>query len=101
MNAHQPGSEPIQIPEQVPNPAVRPRTKPIPERWQDPKEPVEVPDKAPADNVAKRMTASRSFADFRTIRLTLDSRQRQHAADHRGMSNEEYENPRAHCRFTA
>jgi len=42
--AHQPGSQPIDIPEVVPNPAVVPRQEPAPK---DPvrKEPVKVPDK--------------------------------------------------------
>jgi len=69
MKAHQPGSEPIQIPEQIPNPVVRPRVKPTPEQRPVRKEPVEVPEKAPADNETKPMTASRSFADLKTIRL--------------------------------
>ena len=45
--AHQPGSEPLTIPEQIPNPAVRPVTPPSPERTPVPKEPVKVPEKTP------------------------------------------------------
>jgi hypothetical protein len=40
IRAHQPGSQPIDIPEVVPNPAV-PRTTPAPSP--QPKEPVKVP----------------------------------------------------------
>jgi hypothetical protein len=46
--AHQPGSEPLTIPEQIPNPAVRPEAPPSPERRPVPKEPVQVPEKVPA-----------------------------------------------------
>jgi hypothetical protein len=42
--AHQPGSQPIAIPEVVPNPAVVPREEPMPKE-PAPKEPVKVPDK--------------------------------------------------------
>jgi hypothetical protein len=42
--AHQPGSQPIDIPEVVPNPAVVPRQEPAPKE-PVPKEPVKVPDK--------------------------------------------------------
>ena len=38
--AHQPGSEPVQIPEQIPNPAVRP---PAPEPNPGRRAPVELP----------------------------------------------------------
>ena len=40
--AHQPGSEPISIPEQIPNPAVRPKL-PRPEPVPPPREPVKIP----------------------------------------------------------
>jgi hypothetical protein len=48
--AHQPGSEPLTIPEQIPNPAfqpapLRPKQTPLPQ------EPVKVPEKAPAGHV--------------------------------------------------
>ena len=46
--AHQPGSEPLTIPEQIPNPAVRPVAPP---RRPDRKEPVKVPEKVPANRV--------------------------------------------------
>jgi hypothetical protein len=41
-NAHQPGSEPISIPEQIPNPAVQPKV-PKPEPVPQPRKPVKVP----------------------------------------------------------
>ena len=45
--AHQPGSEPLTIPEQIPNPAFQPA--PLrPERTPVPQEPIKVPEKAPA-----------------------------------------------------
>ena len=43
IRAHQPGSQPIDIPEVIPNPAVAPKQEPAP------KEPVKVPEKVPAD----------------------------------------------------
>ena len=43
IRAHQPGSQPIDIPEVIPNPAVVPKQEPAP------KEPVRVPEKVPAD----------------------------------------------------
>lgn len=49
--AHQPGSEPLTIPEQIPNPAVRPAPPTRPEREPDRKEPVKVPEKEPANRI--------------------------------------------------
>jgi hypothetical protein len=45
--AHQPGSQPIDIPEVIPNPAVVPKPEPTP-REPAPKEPVKIPEKVPA-----------------------------------------------------
>lgn len=45
IGAHQPGSQPIDIPEVIPNPAVVPKQEPAP------KEPVRVPEKVPADRL--------------------------------------------------
>ena len=45
IRAHQPGSQPIDIPEVIPNPAVVPKQEPAP------KEPVRVPEKVPADRL--------------------------------------------------
>jgi hypothetical protein len=42
MRAHQPGSQPLDIPEAVPNPAV-PQPQPAPVRSPTPKEPVKLP----------------------------------------------------------
>ena len=46
IRAHQPGSEPIDIPETIPNPVVLPKPTPIP-REPAPKEPVHTPEKVP------------------------------------------------------
>jgi hypothetical protein len=48
IRAHQPGSQPIDIPEVIPNPAVVPKQEPAPNE-PAPKEPVRVPEKVPAD----------------------------------------------------
>jgi hypothetical protein len=52
MRAHQPGSDPISIPESVPNPAYPPQ--PAPAAPQPVKEPVKVPEKVPADHLQPR-----------------------------------------------
>jgi len=44
--AHQPGSEPIDIPETIPNPVVVPKPTPTPIE-PAPKEPVRIPEKVP------------------------------------------------------
>jgi len=49
--AHQPGSEPLTIPEQIPNPAVRPVAPPSREPRPDRKEPAKGPEKVPANRV--------------------------------------------------
>ena len=49
IGAHQPGSQPIDIPEVIPNPAVVPKQEPAP------KEPVRVPEKVPADRCVSKM----------------------------------------------
>ena len=46
MRAHQPGSEPIDIPETIPNPVVVPKPTPTPTE-PAPKEPVRIPEKVP------------------------------------------------------
>lgn len=46
IRAHQPGSEPIDIPETIPNPVVVPKPAPIPTE-PAPKEPVRIPEKVP------------------------------------------------------
>jgi hypothetical protein len=48
IRAHQPGSEPIDIPETIPNPVVVPEPIPTPTpREPAPKEPIRIPDKVP------------------------------------------------------
>jgi len=49
IHAHQPGSQPIDIPEVIPNPAVVPKQDP---KEPAPKHPVKVPEKAPFDMTA-------------------------------------------------
>jgi hypothetical protein len=49
--AHQPGSQPIDIPEVIPNPAVVPQQEPAPKEPAR-KEPVKVPEKVPAGRAA-------------------------------------------------
>jgi len=44
IRAHQPGSQPIDIPEVIPNPAVRPKQEPVPKEPVR-EEPVKVPEK--------------------------------------------------------
>jgi hypothetical protein len=44
ISAHQPGSQPIDIPEVIPNPAVVPKQEPAPKE-PAPKNPVKVPEK--------------------------------------------------------
>src|SRR5215211_7374283 len=46
IRAHQPGSEPIDIPETIPNPVVEPKPTPAPTE-PTPKEPVRIPEKVP------------------------------------------------------
>jgi hypothetical protein len=46
IRAHQPGSEPIDIPETIPNPVVVPKPLPTPTE-PAPKEPVRIPEKVP------------------------------------------------------
>ena len=54
IRAHQPGSQPIDIPEVIPNPAVVPKQEPAPKE-PAPKEPVRVPEKVPADRCVIKM----------------------------------------------
>jgi hypothetical protein len=46
MRAHQPGSQPIDIPEVIPNPAAPPKREPAP-RGPSPKVPVKAPETVP------------------------------------------------------
>jgi hypothetical protein len=47
IHAHQPGSQPIDIPEVIPNPAVTPKQEPAPKE-PAPKNPIKIPEKVPA-----------------------------------------------------
>jgi hypothetical protein len=49
IRAHQPGSEPIDIPETIPNPVVVPKPTPTPTE-PAPKEPVRIPEKVPGQH---------------------------------------------------
>jgi hypothetical protein len=50
IRAHQPGSEPIDIPEAIPNPAVVPEPTPVPGPTEPArKEPVRLPDSSATD----------------------------------------------------
>jgi hypothetical protein len=51
IRAHQPGSQPIDIPEVIPNPAVVPKQDPAPKE-PAPQKPVKVPEKVPAQGVS-------------------------------------------------
>ena len=51
IRAHQPGSEPIDIPETIPNPVVVPKPTPSPTE-PAPKEPVRIPEKIPWSGVS-------------------------------------------------
>jgi hypothetical protein len=48
IRAHQPGSEPIDIPEVIPNPVVVPEQTPTPSE-PAPRKPAETPEKVPVD----------------------------------------------------
>lgn len=66
IRAHQPGSQPIDIPEVIPNPAVVPKQEPAPKE-PAPKEPVKVPEKVPAGYAP--LTPGRLFDIFRASRF--------------------------------
>jgi hypothetical protein len=52
IHAHQPGSQPIDIPEVMPNPAVVPTQEPAPKQ-PAPKNPIKEPEKIPAGELAR------------------------------------------------
>ena len=60
--SHQPGSEPIDIPETIPNPVVVPKPT-HPPRQPAPKEPVRIPEKVPAQ-VLRDQTRRREARDL-------------------------------------
>jgi hypothetical protein len=55
IRAHQPGSEPIDIPETIPNPVVVPKPTPTPTE-PAPKEPVRIPERVPGTSCLQRGT---------------------------------------------
>ena len=55
IRAHQPGSQPIDIPEVIPNPAVVPKQEPVPKE-PAPKEPVKVREKVAARYQKQRVS---------------------------------------------
>jgi hypothetical protein len=57
IRAHQPGSEPIDIPETIPNPVVVPKPTPTPTE-PAPKEPVRIPEKVPWGGVSTAGTCT-------------------------------------------
>ena len=57
IHAHQPGSQPIDIPEVIPNPAVTPKQEPAPKE-PAPKNPVKIPEKVPAGYAVTRGSCS-------------------------------------------
>jgi hypothetical protein len=62
IRAHQPGSEPIDIPETIPNPVVVPKPTPTPTE-PAPKEPVRIPERVPGTaRVACSGSSSRHIA---------------------------------------
>jgi hypothetical protein len=62
IRAHQPGSEPIDIPETIPNPVVVPKPTPTPTPTEPaPKEPVRIPDKVPQSGVPTAVTSENSI----------------------------------------
>jgi hypothetical protein len=61
IRADQPGSQPLDIPEAIPNPAVVPKPEPAPKE-PAPKEPVKVPEKVPAGYVRAPLTFSQRHA---------------------------------------
>jgi hypothetical protein len=58
IRGHQPGSEPIDIPETIPNPVVVPKPAPTPTE-PAPKEPVRIPEKVPYDVLTADSCTSR------------------------------------------
>lgn len=61
IRAHQPGSEPIDIPEAIPNPVVVPEPTPAPAPIEPTrKEPIRVPDSAVNDILSPRRQNQRS-----------------------------------------
>lgn len=58
IRAHQPGSQPIHIPETIPNPAVVPLEPKVVPATPAPREPVKTPEKVPAAGRRDKRAAS-------------------------------------------
>jgi len=71
IRAHQPGSEPINIPETIPNPVVVPRPTPTPTE-PAPKEPVRIPEKVPS---ARQVGSSLCLCSSNSRRKTMPAPQ--------------------------
>lgn len=65
IRAHQPGSQPIDIPEVIPNPAVVPKQEPAPKE-PAPKEPVRVPEKVHADRLPQDQVPTQRRKSFKS-----------------------------------
>jgi hypothetical protein len=74
IRAHQPGSEPIDIPETIPNPVVVPKPTPTPTE-PAPKEPVRTPERVPG---TARLACSAGTE--RAIRSRWSGMERRHRA---------------------
>ena len=72
IRAHQPGSQPIDIPEVIPNPAVVPRQQPAPKE-PAPKNPVNEPEKAWGDTMIRGIGTDELAAGGSGNRLVMRS----------------------------
>jgi hypothetical protein len=70
IRAHQPGSQPIDVPEVIPNPAVPPKREPAP-KGPAPREPVKAPETVPRRWGRDRARCNHKVSDGR---LTLRAR---------------------------
>jgi len=80
IRAHQPGSEPIDIPETIPNPVVVPKPTPTPSE-PAPKEPVRIPEKVPQSVAEIHFSEAMSegpkeFRDIRNNRVKIKADQK-------------------------
>ena len=82
IRAHQPGSEPIDIPETIPNPVVVPKPTPTPTE-PAPKEPVRIPEKVPQSGVstADSCTAGMPFDSGAEVLGTITRKRREGGID--------------------
>ena len=73
IRAHQPGSQPIEIPEVIPNPAVVPKQEPAPKE-PAPKEPVQVPEKVSHERQHRGRGCSSKRFSASSMAPRIDSR---------------------------